>query len=163
MRVCEGSSCASGSTPLPSLHGEKGARKHCTRGLHSFRYAFPNRNIRNGVPRLRTKNQKGSRDGSVSRRLYTGLQHHLQFGSARMRLSSQNESAKSEMGIQEGSDGRTAEIPQRHSPTSMATLRKRIANAVTPWFLAAFPARPRRQTTQTQTDAAPVLANETGG
>ena len=53
---------------------------------------------------------------------------------------------------------RTAEIPQRHSPTSIATLRKRIANAVTPWFLAAFPARLRRQTTQTQDNCGSSLS-----
>jgi hypothetical protein len=58
---------------------------------------------------------------------------------------------------------RTSEIPQRHSPTSIATLRKRIANAVTPWFLAVFPTRPRHRTTKAGVEEVVSLANGTGG
>ena len=97
-------------------------------------------------------------------RLYTGLQHHLSSVICTYAfVVSERERQERNGNPGKGVMVRTAEIPQRHSPTSIATLRKRIANAVTPWFLAAFPARPRRQTTQTETDAAPVLANETGG
>ena len=97
-------------------------------------------------------------------RLYTGLQHHL----SSVICSYAFIVAERERQARNGNPGkglmvRTAEIPQRHSPTSIATLRKRIANAVTPWFLAAFPTRPRRQTTKAGTEEAAVLANGTGG
>lgn len=97
-------------------------------------------------------------------RLYTGLQHHLSSVICTYAFVV----AERERQERNGNPGkgvmvRTAEIPQRHSPTSIATLRKRIANAVTPWFLAAFPARPRRQTTQTQTDVDRALTKGPGG
>lgn len=37
----------------------------------------------------------------------------------------------------------TAQIPQRHAPHSIATLRKRIALAVTPWLLSWLPELPQ--------------------
>lgn len=97
-------------------------------------------------------------------RLYTGLQHHLSSVICTYAFIV----AERERQERNGNPGRglmvrTAEIPQRHSPTSVATPRKRIANAVTPWFLAAFPTRPRRRSTPASTDMAAPLANGTDG
>ena len=97
-------------------------------------------------------------------RLYTGLQHHL----SSMICTYAFIVAERERQERNGNPGkrlmvRTADIPQRHSPTSIATPRKRIANAVTPWFLAAFPTRPRRRSAQASTDVASPLANGAGG
>lgn len=60
-------------------------------------------------------------------------------------------------------EGRHAEIPQRHSPASIATPRKRNANAVTPWFLSVFPTRPCRKTPKAGAEESVPLANGTGG
>ena len=97
-------------------------------------------------------------------RLYTGLQHHLSSVICTYAfIVAERERQERNGNPGKGLMVRTAEIPQRHSPTSIATLRKRIANAVTPWFLAAFPTRPRRQNTKAGTDEAAPLANGTCG
>lgn len=97
-------------------------------------------------------------------RLYTGLQHFLSSVTCTYAfIVAERERQERNGNPGKGLMVRTAEIPQRHSPTSIATLRKRIANAVTPWFLAAFPTRPRRQTTKAGIDESASLANGTGG
>ena len=76
-------------------------------------------------------------------RLYPGLQHHLSAVicaysyviEERERLAGKGNPRAAPM-------QRTAEIPQRHAPHSIATLRKRLALAVTPWLLTWLPELP---------------------
>lgn len=73
-------------------------------------------------------------------RLYPGLQHHLSavlcaysyVVAERERLAGDGNPRAAPM-------QRTAQIPQRHAPHSIATLRKRLALALTPWLLAYLP------------------------
>ena len=86
-------------------------------------------------------------------RLYTGLQHHPSSVICTYAfIVAERERQERSGNPGEGQMVRTAEIPQRHSPTSVATLRKQNGEQVTPWFLAVFPSRPHRKTTQTQAD-----------
>lgn len=83
-------------------------------------------------------------------RLYPGLQHHLSavlcaysyVVAERERLAGDGNPRAAPM-------QRTAQIPQRHAPHSLATLRKRLALALAPWLLAYLPELlPRRSPSQ---------------
>lgn len=58
---------------------------------------------------------------------------------------------------------RTARIPQRHAPYSIATLRKELAIAITPWFAAWRPDPPPRQAAPQTLPSTAQLADEMGG
>src|SRR4051812_37878435 len=57
---------------------------------------------------------------------------------------------------------RTAEIPQRHAPHSIATLRKRLALALTPWLLTWLPELPPRRSPPQSPGSTTPLPDWTG-
>lgn len=70
-------------------------------------------------------------------RLYPGLQHHLSAViCAYSYVIAERERLAGEGHPRAAPLQRTAQIPQRHAPHSIATLRKRLALALTPWLLA---------------------------
>ncbi len=83
-------------------------------------------------------------------RLYPGLQHHLSAVlCAYSYVVAERERLAGEGNPRAAPMQRTAQIPQRHAPHSIATLRKRLALALTPWLLAYLPELlPRRSPSQ---------------
>jgi SRSO17 transposase len=79
-------------------------------------------------------------------RLYPGLQHHLSAViSAYAYVIAERERLAGHGNPRAAPLQRTAEIPQRHAPHSIATLRKRLALALAPWLLAWLPELPPRR------------------
>jgi SRSO17 transposase len=75
-------------------------------------------------------------------RLYPGLQHHLSAViCAYAYVIAERERLAGDGNPRAAPMQRTAQIPQRHAPHSIATLRKRLALALTPWLLNWLPER----------------------
>lgn len=76
-------------------------------------------------------------------RLYPGLQHHLSAVlCAYSYVVAERERLAGEGNPRAAPMQRTAQIPQRHAPHSIATLRKRLALALSPWLLTWLPELP---------------------
>ena len=79
-------------------------------------------------------------------RLNPGLQHHLSAVlCAYSYVVAERERLAGEGNPRAAPMQRTAQIPQRHAPHSIATLRKRLALALSPWLLTWLPELPPRR------------------
>ncbi len=97
-------------------------------------------------------------------RLYPGLQHHLTSVLCTYSfIVAERERNWTEGEPRSGHMQRTAQILQRHAPYSVATLRKRIAIAVTPWLLEWIGPLPSRPNRTPHHSAHPPLASSAGG
>lgn len=97
-------------------------------------------------------------------RLYPGLQHHLSAVICTYAFIV----AERERNCPDGNPRaapmqRTARIPQRHAPYSIATLRKELAFAITPWFVNWRPNPPPRRAAPSTQRTTSHQANGTGG
>lgn len=111
---------------------------------------------------LESKQQLGV--GQYQGRLYPGLQHHLSAVICTYAfIVAERERSCSDDNPRAAPMQRSARILQRHAPYSVATLRKHIAFALTPWLLAWLPALPRRRSPLQKQSLLALQADGTGG
>ena len=97
-------------------------------------------------------------------RLYPGLQHHLSAVlCAYSYVVAERERLAGEGNPRAAPMQRTAQIPQRHAPHSIATLRKRLALALTPWLLTWLPELPLPRSTSHNPERTTPLTDGTDG
>jgi SRSO17 transposase len=102
--------------------------------------------------------------GQYQGRLYPGLQHHLSAViCAYAFIVAERERAAADGNPSTAPMQRTARILQRHSPYSIATLRKQIAFALEPWLFGYLQAQQHQQKSRIKPTPAPAQANATGG
>lgn len=97
-------------------------------------------------------------------RLYPGLQHHLSAVICTYAFIVAERERNCPAGNPRAAPmQRTARNPQRHSPYSIATLRRELAWAITPWLANWRPEAIHRRKTSHSTPGPPLKANGTGG
>lgn len=102
--------------------------------------------------------------GQYQGRLYTGLQHHLSAVICTYAfIVAERERASADATPSAAPMQRTKLIPQRHSPYSIATLRKQLAFAIGPWLFDYLEAHGRRRTPGPHPTSTPPQADTTGG
>ena len=102
--------------------------------------------------------------GQYQGRLYPGLQHHLSAVICTYAFIVAERERAAEGGNPSAAPmQRTARILQRHSPYSIATLRKQIAFALGPWLFDYLDAQQRRREQCPKPTPAPGQANAAGG
>lgn len=95
-------------------------------------------------------------------RLYPGLQHHLSAViCAYSYVVAERERLAGEGNPRAAPMQRTAQMPQRHAPHSIATLRKRLALALTPWLLTWLPELPQRRSPPQSPERTTTLPDRT--